>query len=933
MPAPQKKKSQSTMTAAKRKNAQSKPIPIAVHRTRILKPPAAPVSSIALTPASVFPPLLAVSRNVGVIDIYRWCPSHVPQSLNNLASRQQTKKNGSQDWMVSGKWSPLKTLTSSHAHQITCLKWVHHPHADSSSHDTSDSSSSDSEPDNIDSNVAKNNPKKSKRFLSKSERESLRSSNLTAMEDLEPLRLISSSLNGELCEWDLDTAVPSYTPPTTNHPMHHIDVHPSLPLVSVSSASAVLVFSMSNGTITPVMTIPSQSSKATPLCSLFVGDDMLVVGCADSTVRVYRLFFPGEENYYMGEGRARSECISRMTIRRHERKETRVWSLAQISSTTVSATTSLGTLEIFSLDSFTLTQTLQLSSMSHDLLSHVVSPDGSVIYAAGIDRRIFEIKLLAENKTESSGGSLKPRYVLSAHRTYHTHDILSLALLTQSHFPRRRYSSPIGIPPVTLISGGVDGQLTFCSVTKPTAVEDAGVPNASIYSFKSAIQYRLPSFPPLSQATTSISSDGLLLSGNPYEAHVTLYRLSQSSESLSNSAEQYDNLLRLTLDSPSPSGVTCCSISSCGKFMAFSDQYATRLFQLSFGSSSPAVTKLMLPAEIPASHRLAFTNTDKKKLVVYGVDRKIYISHIDESQGSVSVEDAFAADSHVVSTEKVQNSLEKGLTKFGLKTTCVGLTVSADDKFICWGMDNGSVGVWDMSKASSHIQPPMFNDLSHISFPSSTESSHVHTLLLTHPDNTFTLFNVQKAMYHPDTVELNHALSLDQKISEELYRRRDVISGGVWICQATSSKKKNRQKSDNGDAMDIDVSVSSLKPAKILLYGQNYLVNITLPSSQPKTSNSASNAQKRKQSEAENTLGSSTSNPNKSQSNSKNRTKSFAPRFVKLITRFSDITFMGHMLRHSKDGNHEMDLVINERPWVEVVTELPAVVWRKKFGV
>jgi WD40 repeat protein len=161
-----------------------------------------------------------------------------------------------------------------------------------------------------------------------------------------------------------------------------------------------------------------------------------------------------------------------MTVENYGQEHTLVWSVRVLSDFTVISGDSLGHVQIWDGGIGTLQQSFAMHEA--DVLSIQVSSDEQRIYATGIDSKIVQFaRVSAESSSTSSSstvsvsamGQNSNKWVASRSRRYHTHDLLSLAVVKDSEGTE------------LLVGGGVDTQLSYMKT------KDFGEPKGKVHKF------------------------------------------------------------------------------------------------------------------------------------------------------------------------------------------------------------------------------------------------------------------------------------------------------------------------------------------------------------------------------------------------------------------------------------------------------------------
>ncbi|GAC95674.1 hypothetical protein PHSY_003250 [Pseudozyma hubeiensis SY62] len=321
---------------------------------------------------------------------------------------------------------------------------------------------------------------------------------------------------------------------------------------------------------------------------------------------------------------------TKLTVQKNRTESTIVWSVATLPDGTIVTGDSTGRVTFF--DARTRIPipeaTFRAHAASSDVLALCVGPDGKTIYSAGVDQKVAEY-----TKIDTSNG--RGRWIQIASRRLHAHDIRALALdppyspldAAQAIVNNTDGSvKPSRLP--VLLSGGVDFNLVLTPAAPPSAIVRAqksstiaSIPSAAAKSkqptlkqveqehasinpissnplttFADTTQRRVPFVP-------TASRSGLLGGGSvaalcPSKGWIVLRReqsigiwdlgsqsellsvaqASQAGESLQQKAPSWAKLLEMEVKVDS--NLVCVAISNDGRYLALSDLYETKLFEL-----------------------------------------------------------------------------------------------------------------------------------------------------------------------------------------------------------------------------------------------------------------------------------------------------------------------------------------------------------------
>ncbi|MBE3043451.1 hypothetical protein IMZ48_12945 [Candidatus Bathyarchaeota archaeon] len=231
------------------------------------------------------------------------------------------------------------------------------------------------------------------------------------------LRLFSIGSSSTITEWDLVKGVPKRHATGAHGEIWCLGAQPvksdsatpqqTTRLIAGTIKGELISYSIEDDTLRfDRVLVRSQTKKHQLLSMAFVNRHTAVVGCSDSTIRVYDL--------------RKGMMTKTMTLGSDlagGSKDIIVWSVKCLPGGDIVSADSTGQICIW--DGKTLTLAQRLQSHDSDALSLAVSGDGSLITSGGMDRRTIFYKKLA--------GSGRWGKVWS--RRYHEHDVKAMASL------------------------------------------------------------------------------------------------------------------------------------------------------------------------------------------------------------------------------------------------------------------------------------------------------------------------------------------------------------------------------------------------------------------------------------------------------------------------------------------------------------------------
>lgn len=186
-------------------------------------------------------------------------------------------------------------------------------------------------------------------------------------------------------------------------------------------------------------------------------DNWLVTGGSDSSVR----------KWDVSTGRV----VDRMGTDKIRGERTLVWTVGVIGDGTIVSGDSLGMVKFW--DSRTCTQLQSFQAHSADVLCLTIGPEGKTVFTSGVDQKTCQftmVKTVASDKSANALVGSSSRWIQACSRRMHSHDVRALATwppyttLPSSH--KRHF--PVDIAPI-LASGGLDMSVVLTPAALPSA--------------------------------------------------------------------------------------------------------------------------------------------------------------------------------------------------------------------------------------------------------------------------------------------------------------------------------------------------------------------------------------------------------------------------------------------------------------------------------
>ncbi|KAJ7630718.1 WD40-repeat-containing domain protein [Roridomyces roridus] len=342
-------------------------------------------------------------------------------------------------------------------------------------------------------------------------------------------------------------------------------------------------------------------------------DSWLVTGGSDSSLRKWDV--------------ATGRVIDRMGTDKIRGERTLVWSVTVLGDGTIVSGDSLGMVKFW--DSRTCTQLQSFQGHGADVLCLTVDPTGTAVYTSGVDQKITQFCLV---KTSSGDKPNARRWIQASSRRMHSHDVRALAMwppytnLPSSH--KRQF--PADIAPI-LASGGLDMSVVVTPAGLPTSTVAKVVNPISTSGdciFQDSYHQRLAySSGPSSTSAVSVAREARLVCCTR-DAGLGIWRILKTAgekEEEDPDAVDWEKILDMELTVHT--NILASSISADGRWLVVSDVYESKLFLLVSDSTGsikpkrirdfPVLLRAHLPPKSTSTGGLAFQFTpDSSKLVI-----------------------------------------------------------------------------------------------------------------------------------------------------------------------------------------------------------------------------------------------------------------------------------------------------------------------------
>ncbi|KAI0067866.1 WD40 repeat-like protein [Artomyces pyxidatus] len=338
--------------------------------------------------------------------------------------------------------------------------------------------------------------------------------------------------------------------------------------------------------------IPRSGNKSSPLDTSRGGDSddddedewsdsWIVAGCSDSSLRKWDVV-TGRVQDRMGTDKVRGE-------------RTLVWTVGVLGDGTIVSGDSLGMVKFW--DSRTCTQLQSFEAHGADVLCLTIGPEGTTVFTSGVDQKTNQFSLI---KTSSSGGSsvlsTPKRWVRAVTKRMHSHDVRALAIWPPYTPlpPAHRRTFPMDIAPI-LASAGLDMSLALSPAALPqqTAARVMNPLATSVSATFEDAYHRRIAYSSGANGTSAVHlAKQARLVMCMRETSLTIWRIPtrRKGEEPENETEGpaandgWEKVLEMDLDVQT--NLVSGAISDDGKWLVVSDYFQTKLFSLEVDSET-----------------------------------------------------------------------------------------------------------------------------------------------------------------------------------------------------------------------------------------------------------------------------------------------------------------------------------------------------------
>ncbi|KIJ21469.1 hypothetical protein PAXINDRAFT_123248 [Paxillus involutus ATCC 200175] len=657
-------------------------------------------------------------------------------------------------------------------------------------------------------------------------------------------------------------------------------------------------------------------------------DSWLVTGGSDSSMRKWDVS-TGRPTDRMGTDKMKGE-------------RTLVWAVGVLADGTIISGDSLGTVKFW--DSITCTQTHTFTAHGADVLCLTIGPDGTTVFTSGVDQKIVQFNYVTSGTSTSTLSASVGRWVQSASRRMHSHDVRAL-VMWPPHTPlppaHRRKPSP-GAPTIApiLVSGGLDMSVVLtpalpASVTTSTAAARVVNPLATSVAttFEDSYYRRIPY-----SSVLSIARRARLVSCM-HETGLNVWRVLEipstamvidgmDSSTDPESRDGWESVLEMELSVHT--NLIASALSDDGRWLVASDLYEAKLFELSktqSGDLKPRRVRSLtsvLEAHIPISGSrprstggscFAFTPDSSKMVIATATTSFILVLDLTTEEPTV----LRRFDQHRKPSSFSGRRIVRGSNRNQSQSTdddgdeitpesngpppVVRMAVSPDGQWLATLDDLRRMFVFNLDSIQYHTALP---SLPHPPNVMIFTPERPQMLMIVLPNNTIHVYDVERSEVP------SWAHDLNSRIPKQLFSTPDPVIGVSFEPVTLPPRLVN------GDVEMTDLSQnpssqlstpSSQKEA--IFWGSSWLCKLKLD-----WLGNYTTPRKRRKSEAKRQQGPA---PRPDLQNS-----AYDARNLRMVTHYRPILALDFL------GPGEMVLV--ERPLVDVLSKLPPAFFKPKYG-
>ncbi|KZS96154.1 WD40 repeat-like protein [Sistotremastrum niveocremeum HHB9708] len=467
-------------------------------------------------------------------------------------------------------------------------------------------------------------------------------------------------------------------------------------------------------------------------------DSWLVTGCSDSSIRKWDF--------------ATGRVVERMWSDKVRGQRTLVWAVAVLSDGTVVSGDSMGAVKFW--DSRTCIQLFSFQGHSADVLCLTVGPEGRSVFSSGVDQKITQFALVNQTSPNDPG-----RWVQTVSRRFHSHDVRALA--TWPSYSIVHQSPPTFAFAPILISGGLDMSLNLCPCAPPS-VATKKLPNllstGPVTTFEDSYNQRTPYTTGTSPAISVAGSAKILICRQ--ERTLSVWKLDLIVNNVGNEEPIWFKVAEAELNPQT--NLTTSAISANGRWIAISDFTETRLFKLEVHDDQYKLKRVKvltsklrtyMEGQDPSlgAAGLVFSPDSTRLIISSWKDSLIYVVELLDHENDVRVLRAF--DHHVREEAVIRSTVDDesdddmGVQQISRKRqhlAILRLAISQDGQWLASTDTLRRTHIFNLDAVKHHCSLPSFpHPVTALAF----EPTSSTTLVLGLSNNTLQVFDVESRLF------------------------------------------------------------------------------------------------------------------------------------------------------------------------------------------
>ncbi|EPQ60935.1 WD40 repeat-like protein [Gloeophyllum trabeum ATCC 11539] len=653
-------------------------------------------------------------------------------------------------------------------------------------------------------------------------------------------------------------------------------------------------------------------------------DSWIVTGGSDSSLRKWDV--------------ATGRVVDRMGTDKLRGERTLVWSVAVLGDGTIISGDSMGMVKMW--ESRTCTQLQSFQGHGADVLCLAIGPEGTTVYSSGVDQKITQFSLVKTGNPSDKSSILRSnsRWVQSTSRRMHSHDVRALAMWPPYSPlpPTYKRIFPIDIAPI-LASGGLDMSVVLTPAAVPTSTITKIInplSTSTVATFEDSYHRRL------AYSSGHANTSGLKLTKQAgllmcmHDDSLSLWRiLKKRTPPLGDDADAVDADLDtstgsggwskvLEMDLSVQSNLVASSMSDDGRWVVVSDLFETKLFALEQASKDdqlkprrirefPSILQGHLPKsrnEEPSTGASAFAFSPDSSKLAMATTMSGYVLIVDLGSGEAKPRVLRRFDHHRMQRVPVRSRFADGPQANGdgddiemdeepasdgddeaslaeesspVTATVSRMAVSVDGQWLATTDDRCRTHIFNLDSVQHHCVLPTFPQPVHaLAFSPSNPS----ILVLALANNTLHIFDVEARQF-PDW-----ARPLCASLPQRFTRLHDPVVGVTF---------------------DPGASARDPSGAAALFWGATWICKVKLDA----PVGWGGFSKKRRRQSAKHDGGRVTSDEGRHDLQQTN---------FKLITHYRPLLLVDFLAPG--------ELVVVERPLVDVLTKLPPAYFKPKYG-